>query len=183
MYKIVLISPLSIWWVATIAVIVAIAEINKVQRSYRNHSPAIAGTTIASDCCRCDRLRVVSYDRYWSLGSLFFSAIAAITAIVVIIWKAGFNFIMAYFQFKSKDCLQRNLYLNCVPLWKALKARDIVWSVSISAVNHIIKEATCDPGIRISRFQGDWSFTRYMWGVQAVWESLNDFQTYLPISS
>ena len=169
MYKIVLISPVSIWWLPTIAVIAAIAEKKKVQRSYRNHSPAIAATTIASDCCRCDRF--------------FFSAIAAITAMVGIIWKAGFNFIMAYFQFKSKDCLQRNLYLNCVSLWKALKASDIVWSVSISAVNHIINEATCDPGIRISRFQGDWSFTRYMWGVQAVWESLNDFQTYLPISS
>ena len=44
----------------------------------------------------------------------FFSAIAAITAMVVIIWKPGFNLIMAYF--KRKDCLQRNLYLNCVSL-------------------------------------------------------------------
>ena len=51
---------------------------------------------------------------------------------VAIIWKPGFNLIMAYF--KRKDCLQRNLCLNCVPLWKALKASDIVWSVSISAV-------------------------------------------------
>ena len=41
----------------------------------------------------------------------FFSAIAAITAMVAIIWKPGFNLIMAYF--KRKDCLQRNLYLNC----------------------------------------------------------------------
>ena len=41
---------------ATIAVIAAIAEKKKVQRSYGNHSPAIAATTIASDCCRCDRL-------------------------------------------------------------------------------------------------------------------------------
>ena len=85
---------------------------------------------------------------------------------------------------RSDNDRQRLLSLRTlVSLWKALKASDIVWSVSISAVNHIIKEATCDPGIRISRFQGDWSFTRYMWGVQAVWESLNDFQTYLPISS
>ena len=28
----------------------------------------------------------------------FFSAIAAITAMVAIIWKPGFNLIMAYFQ-------------------------------------------------------------------------------------
>ena len=34
----------------------------------------------------------------------FFSAIAMITAVVVIIWKPGFNLIMAYF--KRKDCLQ-----------------------------------------------------------------------------
>ena len=40
------------------------------------------------DCCRCDRWRVFSM---WSLRSLnfFFSAIAAITAIVAIIWKPG----------------------------------------------------------------------------------------------
>ena len=42
------------------------------------------------------------------------SAIAAITAMVAIIWKPGFNLIMAYF--KRKDCLQRNLYLNFVSL-------------------------------------------------------------------
>ena len=147
-----------------------------LQRSQRQRSPAIVVAAIAGECLWFHMIAI-----YWSLGSLFFSAIAAITAMVAIIWKPGFKLIMAYF--KSKDCLQRNLYLNCVSLWKALKASDIVWSVSISAVNHIIKEATCDPGIRISRFQGDWSFTRYMWGVQAVWESLNDFQTYLPISS
>ena len=34
----------------------------------------------------------------------FFSAIAAITAMVAIIWKPGINLIMAYF--KCKDCLQ-----------------------------------------------------------------------------
>ena len=44
----------------------------------------------------------------------FFSAIAAITVMVAIIWKPGFNLIMAYF--KRKDCLQRKLYLNCVSL-------------------------------------------------------------------
>ena len=52
---------------------------------------------------------------------------------VAIIWKPGFNFIMAYF--KRKDCLQRNLYLNCVSQYeKALKASDIEWPVSISVV-------------------------------------------------
>ena len=44
----------------------------------------------------------------------FFSGIVAITAMVGIIWKPGFDLIMAYF--KRKDCLQRNLYLNCVSL-------------------------------------------------------------------
>ena len=44
----------------------------------------------------------------------FFSAIEAITAMVAIIWKPGFNLIMAYF--KRKVCLQRNLCLNCVSL-------------------------------------------------------------------
>ena len=63
----------------------------------------------------------------------FFSAIAPITAISDHMEKPGFNLIMAYF--KRKDCLQRNLYLNCVSQYeKALKASDIVWSVSISAV-------------------------------------------------
>ena len=41
----------------------------------------------------------------------FFSAIATMVAII---WKPGFNLIMAYF--KRKDCLQRNLYLNCASL-------------------------------------------------------------------
>ena len=62
----------------------------------------------------------------------FFSAIAAITAMVAIIWKPGINLIMAYL--KCKDCLQWNLYLNCVSFSeKPLKASHIVWSVSISA--------------------------------------------------
>ena len=75
--------------ITTIAVIAAIAE--KKKRSQRsvaiiwNHSQAIAATTIAGDRCRCDRWRVVSI---WSLN-FFFSAIAAITAIVAIIWKPG----------------------------------------------------------------------------------------------
>ena len=47
---------------ATIAVIAEKNISSAIQ--YGNHSPAIAATTIASDCCRCDRLRVVSYDRY-----------------------------------------------------------------------------------------------------------------------
>ena len=48
----------------------------------------------------------------------FFSATAVITGMVAIIWNLGFNLIMAYF--KRKYCLQRNLYLNCVSLWKSL---------------------------------------------------------------
>ena len=50
---------------------------------------------------------------------LFSSVIAAITAMVTIIWKACFNLIVAYY--KRKDCLQRNQYLNCVSLWKSLE--------------------------------------------------------------
>ena len=50
---------------------------------------------------------------------IFSSVIAAITAMVRIIWKACFNLIVAYY--KRKDCLQRNLYLNCVSLWKSLE--------------------------------------------------------------
>ena len=87
-----------------------------------NHSPAIAATTIA-------KIELFISQRLLSLRSLkewfhmkaaiaevffFFSAIAAITAMVATIWKPGFNLIMAYF--KRKDCLQRNLYLNFVSL-------------------------------------------------------------------
>ena len=50
---------------------------------------------------------------------LFSSVIAAITAMVRIIWKACFNLIVAYY--KRKDFLQRNVYLNCVSLWKSLE--------------------------------------------------------------
>ena len=57
------------------------------------------------------------------IAEVFF-LFSAITAMVAIIWKPGFNLIMACL--KRKDCLQRNLYL--------FKASDIVWSVSISAV-------------------------------------------------
>ena len=53
------------------------------------------------------------------LKSFFFLRIAAITAMVAIIWEKGFNLIMAYF--KRKDCLKRNLYLNCVSSWKSLE--------------------------------------------------------------
>ena len=50
-----------------------------------------------------------------AIAEVFFvSGTAAITAMVTMIWKPGFNLIMAYF--KRKDCLQRNLYLNCVSL-------------------------------------------------------------------
>ena len=50
-----------------------------------------------------------------AIAEVFFvSGTAAITAMVTMIWKPGFNLIMAYF--KRKDCLQRNLYLNCESL-------------------------------------------------------------------
>ena len=124
--------------------IATIAKKKKVQRSYGNHSPAIAATTIAEiELFTSQRLlslrslRSLESGFIWSLWSprslkfffFFFSAIAAITVMGAIMWKPGFNLIMAYF--KRKNCLQRNLYLNCVSLWKSL---NIVWSVSISAV-------------------------------------------------
>ena len=82
--------------IATIAVIAAIAEKKKSDPSDQyiaiiwnhKHSPAIAATTIADDRCRCDRWRVVSI---WSLN-FFFLAIAAITAIVAIIFTFPFLF-------------------------------------------------------------------------------------------
>ena len=43
-----------------------------------------------------------------AIAEVFF--FSAITAMVAIIWKPGFNLTMAYF--KRKDCLQRNLYLR-----------------------------------------------------------------------
>ena len=47
-----------------------------------------------------------------AIAEVFF--FTTITMMVAIIWKLGFNLTMAYF--KCKDCLQRNLYLNCVSL-------------------------------------------------------------------
>ena len=46
----------------------------------------------------------------------FFFAVAAITAMVAIIWKPGFNLIMAYF--KHKDCLQQNLCIIMKKPWR-----------------------------------------------------------------
>ena len=51
---------------------------------------------------------------------------------VAIIWKPGSNLILAYF--KRKDCIQRTSIYTVYHYEKALKASDIVWSVSISAV-------------------------------------------------
>ena len=89
--------------IATIAVIAAIAE-KKSDPSDQyiaiiwnhKHSPAIAATTIAGDRCRCDRWRVVSI---WSLN-FFFSAIAAITAIVAIIFTFPFLFFTFWFSLR-----------------------------------------------------------------------------------
>ena len=61
-----------------------------------------------------DRIDNDRWDR-----TFYISAIVAITAIVAIIWKQGFNLIMVYS--KRKDWLQRNLYSNCVSLWKSLE--------------------------------------------------------------
>ena len=100
--------------------IATLAE-KKVQRSYGNHSPVIAATTIAEIELFISQQYVVAAiagECFHIIAMIaevfFFSAIAAITAKVAIIWKPGFNLIMAYF--KRKDCLQRNLYLNCVSL-------------------------------------------------------------------
>ena len=64
-----------------IALIAAIAEKKKIHRSCGNHSPGIAETTIAD-------IELLISQRLLSLRSLkffFFSAIAAITAMVAII--------------------------------------------------------------------------------------------------
>ena len=112
-----------------IAVIAAIAEKKKVQRSYGNHYPAIAGTTIAEiELLYLTAIVVAAIAGELShmiamiaaipeVIIIFFSTVAAITtAMVAIIWKPGFNMIMAYF--KRNDCLRRDLYLNCVLLRK-----------------------------------------------------------------
>ena len=99
----------------------------KVQRSYGNHSPAIAVTTIAEIelfiSQRLLSLRSLESGFIWSLRSLkfffFFLSDRSYPSDGGDIWKPGFYLIMAYF--KRKDCFQRNLYLNCVSLWKSLK--------------------------------------------------------------
>ena len=94
-----------------IATIAVIAEKKKVQRSYGNHSPVIAATTIAEIV-----VAAIAGEWFHMIAMIaaiaevfFFSTIAAITAMVSIIWKPGFNLIMAY-------CLQRKLCLNCASL-------------------------------------------------------------------
>ena len=92
----------------------------KNQRSDGNHWSAIAVKTITE-------IQLFVSQRSLSLRSLesgfhmiaMIAAIAAITAMVVIIWKLGFNLMMVHF--KRKYCLQRNLYLNCLSLWKSLE--------------------------------------------------------------
>ena len=65
--------------------IATIALRKKVQRSYGNHSPAIAATTIAEEWF---------YMIAMITEVFFFGPLAAITAMVAIIWKPGFNLIM-----------------------------------------------------------------------------------------
>ena len=117
-------SPVSIWSLRSL-------------RSLRKKSSAIIWKPLSSDRSdndRWDRTFCISAIVVAAIAGEWFHMIAMITTMVAIIWKPGFNLIMAYF--KRKDCLQRNLYLNCVLYHheKALKASDIVWSVSISAV-------------------------------------------------
>ena len=93
--------------IATIAVIAAIAEKKKVlrsqrsQRSYGNHFPEIAATTIAEIELflpqRSLSLRSLERDFLMiamiaAIAELFFSAIALITAIVAIIWRPGSSY-------------------------------------------------------------------------------------------
>ena len=85
--------------IATIAVIAAIAEKKKFSDHMETTLTAIAGEWF-------HMIAMIT-----AIAEFFFSAI---TAMVAIIWKPGFNLIMAYF--KRKDCLQRNLYLNCASL-------------------------------------------------------------------
>ena len=86
-----------------IATIAVIAEKKKLQRSYGNHSPVIAATTIAEIV-----VAAIAGEWFHMIAMIaevfFFSAIAAITPMVAIIWKPGYNLIMAYF--KRKDRLQ-----------------------------------------------------------------------------
>ena len=59
-----------------------------------------------------------------AITDFFFSAIAAITAMVAIIWKPGFNLIMVYF--KRKDCLHRVVRLNnCSNLVECVNFSDL----------------------------------------------------------
>ena len=76
---------------------------------------------------------------------------------VAIKWKPGFNLIMAYF--KRKDCLQRNLYLKCVSLWKSLEG----WLYRIVRLNKCSNLVEC---VNFSDLSGafqwlEWSYCDY----------------------
>ena len=105
---------------ATIAVIAAITEKKKFSDRSDNdrwdRTFYISGIVVAAIAGEWFHMIAMIA----AIAEVFFvSATAAITAMVAMIWKPGFNLIMAYF--KRKDCLQRNLYLNCVSLWKSLE--------------------------------------------------------------
>ena len=93
-------------------------------RSLRKKSSAIIWKPLSSDRSDNDRwdrtfyisaivVAVIAGEWFHMIAAIaevfFFSATAAMVAII---WKPGFNLIMPYF--KRKDCLQPNLYLNCV---------------------------------------------------------------------
>ena len=105
---------------ATIAVIAAITEKKKFSDRSDNdrwdRTFYISGIVVAAIAGEWFHMIAMIA----AIAEVFFvSATAAITAMVAMIWKPGFNLIMAYF--KRKDCLQRNLYLNCESLWKSLE--------------------------------------------------------------
>ena len=103
--------------------------------SMRKKSSTIIWKPLSSDRSdndRWDRTFYISAIVVTEIAGEWFHMIAAIAEVFFFflsdrsypsdggdIWKPGFYLIMAYF--KRKDCFQRNLYLNCVSLWKSLK--------------------------------------------------------------
>ena len=68
-------------------------------------------------------------------------------------------------------------------IYKHIYRSNVIWYDK--PVNHIIKESTWDPDIRVSRFQWDWSFTACESRGAGYLRKLiiKIFQTDLPISS
>ena len=106
-------------------------KVRWLQRSYGNHFPEFAATTIAEiekilsrDRCHCDcydRWKVVSLWSLWSLAcdhcTFFFSVI---TVIVAIIWKPGLSYAsllhkIRFNNYKQEGCIMLFTYscFNC----------------------------------------------------------------------